>query len=87
MANIFWTGKKESKEASIKAIREKIVDCWDNAFHARFKDGVLELIVEMEDTNEKTGLWNVFTDAKFMGHEFHILKVPIGYIKPFFQDK
>tara|TARA_B100001123_G_C14564791_1_gene731804 strand:+ start:161 stop:424 length:264 start_codon:yes stop_codon:yes gene_type:complete len=87
VANIFWTGKKEPKDKVIKALREKAVDSWENAFHVRFKEKILELIVEMEDTNEKTGLWKVFPDAKFMGHEIHILKVPIGQIAVFYKDK
>ena len=79
MANIFWTGKKSSQKDALLALNKRAVDIWDGAFHSRFKDGVLEFIVEMEDTESDSGLWPHFKSPKFMGHEFHILKVPIGY--------
>ena len=68
------------REEAIKALRERAVEVWDGAFDVRFKDGCLELIVEMDNTNEDTGLWSRFDGLRFMGHEMQILKVPTGYI-------
>ncbi len=80
MANIFWSGEKESKEKTIKALTKKVVDIWDGAFHVRFRDGILELVVE-HPNDEDTNLWSKFDGPKYMGHEFHILKVPEGYVE------
>jgi hypothetical protein len=81
LANIFWTGEKSPEKETLEALRKKAVKIWDGAFHTMFKGGILELVVEVDDVSESTGLWDQFDEAKFMGHEFHILKVPIGYVE------
>ena len=80
MANIYWKGEKSPKEEVIKEMRRIVPDVWSNAFNIRFKEGVLELMVEVENTDNSTGLWSQFENGKFMGHEIHILKVPTGYL-------
>ena len=81
LANIFWRGKKSSQKDAIDALNKRAVEIWDDAFHCRFKDGILELVIEMHNTESDSNLWVHFESPKFMGHEFHILKVPIGYTK------
>ena len=78
--------QKSCPADAIKALKEKTVDIWEDAFHVTYKDGGLELIVEMEDTDEDTGLWKEFKETKFMGHAMTILKVPVGSIEVFYKD-
>jgi uncharacterized protein (AIM24 family) len=87
LANIFWNGKKEPQDKVVKALTKKAVDVWNDAFHVHFNSGILELVVEMEDTDNATGLWKEFKEAKFMGYQFHILKVPKGSIRVFYKEK
>ncbi len=77
--------KKNTKDA-IKALKQKMVDIWEDAFHVRYKDGGLELIVEVENSEEKTGLWDYFKEMKFMGYHITILKVPPGNIEVFYKE-
>ena len=79
MANIYWSGEKSSEEDAISSLKKVVPDIWNNAFYVRFKDRVLELVVEMKDVDSPTGLWEHFPTGKYMGHQMHILKVPIGY--------
>jgi hypothetical protein len=81
LADIFWRGDKSPQKDAIDALNKQAVDIWSGAFHSRFKDGILELVVEMSKANGDSDLWKHFKSPKFMGHELHILKVPIGYIK------
>ena len=85
MANIFWEGDKSPEGETVKALRKKTVDIWDGPFHVRFRNGHLELVIE-HSSDESSGLWSEFDGPKFMGHEFHILKVPEGYTK-FLKEK
>ena len=80
MANIYWKGEKSPREEVTKEMRRIVPDIWNNAFHIRFKESVLELMVEVENTDDSTGLWSQFKSGKFMGYEMHILKVPMGYL-------
>ena len=69
------------KDDVLKELDRKAVEIWDGRFFTRFKSGILELIIELENTNEPTGLWKEFDNLRFMGYEIHIVKVPIGYIE------
>jgi hypothetical protein len=80
LANIFWAGEKSPQDETLVALRKKAVEVWDGAFHARFRNGYLELVIE-HPSDEHSGLWEKFEEPKFMGHEFHILKVPKGFLK------
>ena len=86
MANIFWSGPKAPANEAIASLKKKAVDVWDGPFHTRIKDGVLEFIVEVSDTENDSGLWKSFKEPKFMGYELHILKVPKGYTE-YLRDK
>ena len=81
MANIFWRGERSSQKDAVDALNKRAVDIWSGAFCSRFKDGILELVVEMHKTDDSPDLWKHFDSPKFMGHELHILKVPVGYTK------
>tara|TARA_B100000131_G_scaffold310511_1_gene342290 strand:- start:3600 stop:3869 length:270 start_codon:yes stop_codon:yes gene_type:complete len=85
LANIYWSGEKSPQEETIKALRSVVPEVWENAFYIRFKERILELMVEVENTDSSTGLWEHFKTGKFMGHQMHILKVPIGYLEGFKQ--
>ena len=73
--------KTLSQEEVMSHLRKKAVEVWEDAFHVRFRGGYLELVVELKDTNENTGLWKHFDGLRFMGYEMHILKVPTGSIE------
>lgn len=79
MANIFWAGEKSPQKEALEALKKKAVEIWEGAFHVRFRDGHLELVIE-HPSNEASGLWSKFDGPKFMGHELHILKVPSGVV-------
>ena len=79
--------KTPSQEEAMEHLRKKAVDIWEDAFHVRFRNGHLELVVELEDSNENTGLWKYFEGPRFMGYEMHILKVPNGSIEFLKKDK
>jgi hypothetical protein len=70
-----------SQEEVMAYLRNRAVEVWEDAFHVRFRNGHLELVVELENTNENTGLWKHFDGLRFMGYEIHILKVPTGSIE------
>lgn len=76
-----------SQEEVMAHLRNKAVEIWEDAFHVRFRNGHLELVVELEDTSENTGLWKHFNGLRFMGYEIHILKVPTGSVEFLKEDK
>ena len=80
LSDIFLKGDKSSKEDAIKELRKKAVEVWEGPFYVRFKEGVLELLIEF-DCNKNSGIWKGFDGPRFMGYELHILKVPFGYTK------
>jgi len=79
--------KNLSQDEAMNHLRKKAVEIWEDAFHVRFRNGHLELVVELDDTNEKTGLWKHFDGPRFMNYEMHILKVPTGTIGFLKEDK
>jgi len=67
-------------------LKSVLVDHWENAFHVVESGSEYQIYVELDDTNEKTDLWN-HIPMKFRKKYVLIFKVPTGYIDVFLRSK
>tara|TARA_R110001583_G_scaffold400_3_gene3660 strand:- start:728 stop:1006 length:279 start_codon:yes stop_codon:yes gene_type:complete len=92
MANLFFSGKKVSKEEARKALMEHIAEIWTDRFTVDFwhDDGgeMIRAVLEFDDTEEimASELRSKFP-AKFFGWRLVVLKVPTGHVEVFFNNK
>jgi len=92
MANLFWNDKKAPKQEAKKTLMEFIADNWTGGFTAAFHsdDGGEHImaVLEMDDPNETMdpALRSKF-GAKWMGWRLMVLKVPIGHVRVFYNNK
>jgi len=92
MANLFFSGKKATQEDARAALMELIADNWTGRFTVDFwsDDGghMMRAVLEFDDPGEimSEELRNKFP-AKFMGWRLVVLKVPVGHIDVFFNNK
>jgi len=92
MANLFFSGEKASKEEVRRALMEHIADNWADRFTVDFwsDDGghMVRAVLEFDDPGEimSDELRNKFP-AKFMGWRLVVLKVPVGHVDVFFNNK
>ena len=92
MANLFFSGKKVSKEEARKALMEHIAEIWTDRFTVDFwhDDGgeMIRAVLEFDDTEEiMTNELRSKFPAKFLGWRLVVLKVPTGHVGVFFDDK
>mgnify|MGYP006410174759 FL=1 len=96
MANIFFTGEKDSKEQAIKSVSDFIKDYSECVFEAVVvsDDGghMLQVMVEVGDSwkgvlEQHPGfpLWEVM--PKWHGWRTVILKVPVGYLATIYNKR
>jgi hypothetical protein len=89
MANIFFTGEKDTKEQAVKSVTEMIKSYCDCVYTARVvsDDGghILEVMLEVGDVaksvqDQKPDFPINDIIPKWHGWRAVILKVPVGYI-------
>tara|TARA_Y100000114_G_scaffold157086_1_gene187008 strand:+ start:177 stop:407 length:231 start_codon:yes stop_codon:yes gene_type:complete len=71
---------------SVSSIKGILVEHWENAFHVIEHGSSIDVYVELENTDESTGLWGhipMRVDKKYV----KIFKVPPGYIEGFVKDR
>ena len=89
MANIFFSGKKASKQEAKKSLMEYVADNWTGGFTVDFHsdDGgeMIRAVLEVNDPNDLLGQeFRSKFDAKWMGWRMVVLKVPVGHVRVFF---
>ena len=69
----------------VSKIKDILVENWENAFLVKETASDVDVYVEVENNDTKTGLWE-FMPMRIEGKYIKIFKVPVGYIGGFIRD-